>query len=171
VKPAHWQPLARGDIDDAAARYGEQGGPSLELAFIEALELAIGTIATHPGIGSSRLAVLLKIHDLRVWPLKDFPSLIFMVAVLPALGKGNPNASVVGSIHDALSVDYWAIGRPSLALPRKIVVCDRQSAWGEFPHFFCLEGEELSMVSSSHSEWTDQAHPLVAPPASRIPKP
>lgn len=77
MKPEHWQPLARGDVDDAAARYGEQGGPSLELAFIEALELAIGTIATHPGIGSSRLAVLLKIHDLRVWPLKDFPSLIF----------------------------------------------------------------------------------------------
>jgi len=79
VKPAHWRPLARSDAEEAAAWYGEQGGPALELAFADALESATKTIARHPAIGSSRHAALLKLQDMRFWPLKGFPYLIFYV--------------------------------------------------------------------------------------------
>ncbi|QDI04316.1 type II toxin-antitoxin system RelE/ParE family toxin [Xanthomonas cerealis pv. cerealis] len=79
MKPVRWRPLARRDADEAAAWYGEQGGPTLELAFVDALEAAIKTIARHPGIGSSRHAVLLKLQHMRFWPLTGFPYLVFHV--------------------------------------------------------------------------------------------
>jgi toxin ParE1/3/4 len=71
--------LARRDVAEAAAWYGKQGGPKLELAFTDALESAATAIARHPAIGSSRHAALLKLQDIRFWPLKGFPYLIFYV--------------------------------------------------------------------------------------------
>lgn len=58
MKPVHWRPLARRDVDDAAKWYASQGGLALELAFIKVLEAAINQIARHPAIGSTRHAVL-----------------------------------------------------------------------------------------------------------------
>ncbi|MEB1529778.1 type II toxin-antitoxin system RelE/ParE family toxin [Xanthomonas campestris pv. campestris] len=71
--------MARHDVAEAAAWYGKQGGPKLELAFTDALESAATAIARHPAIGSSRHAALLKLQDIRFWPLKGFPCLIFYV--------------------------------------------------------------------------------------------
>lgn len=79
MKSAHWRPLALRDIDEAAAWYGEQGGLALEVAFANALESALKTLMQHPGVGSSRHAVLLRLKDLRAWPLKGFPYLIFYI--------------------------------------------------------------------------------------------
>lgn len=77
MKPLHWHPLARRDADEAANWYAGQGGLTLELRFIEALDAAAMQIVDHPGIGANRYAELLKLQDLRFWPLKDFPYLIF----------------------------------------------------------------------------------------------
>ncbi|WP_253254128.1 type II toxin-antitoxin system RelE/ParE family toxin [Xanthomonas arboricola] len=71
--------MALHDVDEAAAWYGEQAGLTLELAFTDALESAVTTLMQHPGVGSSRHAVLLKLQDLRVWPIKGFPYLIFYI--------------------------------------------------------------------------------------------
>ncbi|MEQ8033428.1 type II toxin-antitoxin system RelE/ParE family toxin [Xanthomonas sp. WHRI 6106] len=79
MKPARWRPLALRDVDEAAAWYGEQAGLAVELAFTDALEVAVKTLMRHPGVGSSRHAVLLKLQHLRVWPLKGFPYLIFYI--------------------------------------------------------------------------------------------
>ncbi|PPT32842.1 plasmid stabilization protein [Xanthomonas arboricola] len=79
MKPARWRPLALRDVDEAAAWYGEQAGLALELAFADALESAVKMLMQRPGVGSSRHAVLLKLQDLRVWPLKGFPYLIFYI--------------------------------------------------------------------------------------------
>ena len=79
MKPLQWHPDARLDVVDAADWYAAQGGLALELAFTDALEKAVGQINRHPGIGSPRHAVLLQIADLRVWPVKGFPQLIFYV--------------------------------------------------------------------------------------------
>ncbi|USJ01415.1 type II toxin-antitoxin system RelE/ParE family toxin [Xanthomonas prunicola] len=79
MKPAHWRPLALRDIDEAAAGYGEQGGLALEGAFTNALESALKTLMQHPGVGSSRHAVLLRLQDLRSWPPTGFPYLIFYI--------------------------------------------------------------------------------------------
>ncbi len=70
---------AERDIDEAAAHYRAEGGPALELRFIDALEAAIRQVATHPAIGSPRYASDLKSHNLRFWPVRRFPYLIFYV--------------------------------------------------------------------------------------------
>lgn len=77
MKPLHWHPQGRRDADEAAAWYAEQGGLDLELAFTDALEAATRQLARHPGIGSPRYADSLKIPELRFWPAKKFPYLVF----------------------------------------------------------------------------------------------
>lgn len=77
MKSLAWRPLAIQDTDTAAGWYAEQGGTALELRFIEALEKASQHIATHPASGSLRYAELLQLNELRFWPLKHFPCLIF----------------------------------------------------------------------------------------------
>lgn len=79
MKSLRWHPLARSDVDEGAAWYGEQGGLALELAFASALQSATEKIAQHPGIGSMRYAGLLKTHALRFWPVSGFPYLIFYI--------------------------------------------------------------------------------------------
>jgi len=70
---------AERDIDEAAAHYRAEGGSDLELRFIDALEAAIRQMAAHPALGSPRYAAELKSPDLRFWPVKRFPYLIFYV--------------------------------------------------------------------------------------------
>lgn len=77
MRQVRWQPLALGDVAEAAAWYGQQGGVALEVAFAGALEAAVMRIARNPGIGSARYGELLRIESLRHWPLRKFPHLIF----------------------------------------------------------------------------------------------
>ncbi|RFF46142.1 type II toxin-antitoxin system RelE/ParE family toxin [Xanthomonas campestris] len=77
MKPARWRPLALRDVDEAAAWYGAEGGLALELAFTKALESAVTTLMRNPAAGSSRHAVVLKLPQIRVRPLKRFPHLLF----------------------------------------------------------------------------------------------
>lgn len=56
MKPICLREQARSDADDAAAWYAKQGGLTLELAFIDALEAAYEVIRRHPAIGSARHA-------------------------------------------------------------------------------------------------------------------
>ncbi len=77
MRAVRWQPLALGDVAEAAAWYGLQGGAALEVAFADALEAAITRIARNPGIGSGRYGELLRMEGLRHWPLRKFPHLVF----------------------------------------------------------------------------------------------
>ena len=70
---------AERDIDEAAAHYRAEGGSELETRFIDALEAAIAQIAAHPAAGSPRYAAELRSQDLRSWPVKRFPYLVFYV--------------------------------------------------------------------------------------------
>jgi toxin ParE1/3/4 len=65
------------DVDEAIAHYLKEGAEGLAHDFIDALEHAIRHIGTHPGTGSPRYAVELDLADIRSWPLKRFPYLIF----------------------------------------------------------------------------------------------
>ncbi len=78
-KPVIRRERVRQDIEDAADYYFHEGGQALELRFIEAVEAAIHHIATHPAIGSTRHAELGYDEDLRFWPIKRFPYLIFYI--------------------------------------------------------------------------------------------
>lgn len=69
--------LAQQDIDEAIAHYQEEGGAALALRFIDALQQAYRRVAGHPGVGSLRYAYELGLEDLRAWPLRRFPYVVF----------------------------------------------------------------------------------------------
>lgn len=64
------------DVDAILDHYLKEAGVDLAGRFLDALEAAIRRIRQEPGIGSRRLALLLKEPRLRVWPVKGFPHLI-----------------------------------------------------------------------------------------------
>lgn len=85
MKPIHWRQSARHDLDDAAAWYALQGGPSLELRFITAVESTAILIRQHPAAGSTRHAddVPGLPAPLRFFPVKEFERYLFYYLDLP----------------------------------------------------------------------------------------
>ena len=78
-KPVIPREIATRDIDDALSHYLGEGGASLATGFIDGLERAFQHIGMHPASGSPRYAVELDLPELRFWPIKRFPYLIFYV--------------------------------------------------------------------------------------------
>lgn len=77
---AELRSLAIDDIDAAALHYRNEAGLTTALAFVDALEAAVGHLQQHPLTGSLRFAFELEIPELRSWPLQRFPYLVFYVA-------------------------------------------------------------------------------------------
>lgn len=71
--------LALIDIDQAISHYLEEGAEAAALGLVDALEQAYAHIARQPGTGSPRYAHELGIPDLRFWPLRKYPYLVFYV--------------------------------------------------------------------------------------------
>ena len=69
----------RRDVDDALSYYVTEASEAAALGFIDALEEAYGHISRHPATGSTRYAHELNLPDLRVWPLKRYPQVVFYV--------------------------------------------------------------------------------------------
>ena len=69
--------LAAKDIEAAVAYYRDEASPQVAFDFIDALEAAIEHLRHHPLTGSLRFAYELEIPDLRSWPVRKFPYLIF----------------------------------------------------------------------------------------------
>ena len=76
---ANLRALAANDIDGAAAYYHKEAGQQIALDFVDALEAAINHLRQQPLAGSLRFAYELEIPELRSWPLRKFPYLIFYV--------------------------------------------------------------------------------------------
>jgi len=70
------RPLATADIDHAAAFLFDEN-PAAAVSFLDAVEAAFDLLVEPPGIGSPRYAHLLPGVNLRMWPVKGFPHLIF----------------------------------------------------------------------------------------------
>lgn len=79
TKPVVPREQASRDVDAALAWYLEEGGPSVALDFIDALERAYTHIGRHPGTGSPRYAHELELPGLRAWSLSRYPYLVFYV--------------------------------------------------------------------------------------------
>jgi len=77
MKPVSRHYLARRDLEEAVDHYIREAGDSVALQFIEAVEIAIRFIASHPASGSPRYAYELDLPGLRTWPVKRFPYLVF----------------------------------------------------------------------------------------------
>ncbi len=76
---ARLRALAANDIDAAVTYYRNEAGQQIALDFVDALEAAITHLRQHPLTGSLRFAYELEIPELRSWPLRKFPYLIFYV--------------------------------------------------------------------------------------------
>lgn len=70
---------AERDIDSALEHYLAEAGVDVVVQFIDAMEAAVRHIALHPLSGSSSYAADLDIPDLRTWPVKGFPYLVFYI--------------------------------------------------------------------------------------------
>ena len=79
TKPVVPRALANRDVDGAIDWYLANGGTAVALAFIDELERAYTHLGRHPASGSARYGLALSLPDLRAWPLKQYPYLIFYV--------------------------------------------------------------------------------------------
>ena len=78
-KPVVRRRRADDDIESAVSYYLDEAGNEVASAFLDRLEEAIRYIAKQPAAGSQRYGHELQISDLRHWPIKRFPYLIFYV--------------------------------------------------------------------------------------------
>ena len=78
-KPVVLRERARRDIDEAVEHYLGEAGPTVALAFIDALEDARRRIGEQPAAGSPRYAHELDIPGLRSRAVRRFPYLVFYV--------------------------------------------------------------------------------------------
>jgi len=71
--------IAAQDVDAAIDYYFAEGGDALALAFVDAVEAALTYVAAHPSSGSPRYGIELGLPELRSWPVKRFPHILFYV--------------------------------------------------------------------------------------------
>ena len=69
--------VAAADIAAAVSYYRDQASPQTATDFVDHLEAAIEHLRHHPLTGSLQFSYELEIPDLRSWPLRKFPYLIF----------------------------------------------------------------------------------------------
>ena len=78
-KPVVPREQANRDAEEAVVYYLGQGSTKAALAFVNALENAYAHLGRHPLSGSPRYAHELNLPDLRAWPVKGYPRLVFYV--------------------------------------------------------------------------------------------
>ena len=77
VKTVVPRALADRDVRQAIAHYLEHASTDIAVDFVEALRHAYSHISRFPGSGSTRLAHQLSLADLRCWPLRKYPYIVF----------------------------------------------------------------------------------------------
>ena len=66
------------DLEVAVEHYAEKAGEDVALRFVETTEHAFSLLAEHPEMGRRyEVALHPRLRDVRVWPLRDFPYLVF----------------------------------------------------------------------------------------------
>jgi toxin ParE1/3/4 len=76
---AQLRALAEQDLADAVAYHRHEAGPETALGFVDAIEAEIADLCDQPSMGSLRFAFGLDIPDMRSWPVRGFPYLVFYV--------------------------------------------------------------------------------------------
>lgn len=100
AKPVVPRSLARRDIDDAINRYLTEGGTDVALSFIDSVEQAFNHLSRNPGTGSPRYGYELDLPDLRFWPLRKYPFLVFYV-------ERADHVDVWRVLHTARDIPAW----------------------------------------------------------------
>jgi len=78
-KPVVLRRAAEDDIDAAIAYYLNEAGSDVAADFVEQLEDSTMKLSKQPAMGIPRYAHELHIANLRYWPMKRFPYLIFFI--------------------------------------------------------------------------------------------
>jgi toxin ParE1/3/4 len=78
-KPVIPRDLALADARSAVDYYLKEAGEATALSFVDALESAYDHLSRYPATSSFRYAHALDLPELRFWPLKRFPYLVFYV--------------------------------------------------------------------------------------------
>jgi len=84
----------------AILHYGEAAGEKTAVEFARALKGAFAHIARHPASGSPRWAHVLGLRDLRTWPLKGFPYLVFFM-------EGADRIDIWRVLHQERDIPKW----------------------------------------------------------------
>lgn len=79
MKPVVWSQAAKRDTNETAHWHASQGGLSLAERFLTQMEATLDHISAHPQTGSTRHGMLLKIDELRFWPVNGFPYSVFYI--------------------------------------------------------------------------------------------
>lgn len=105
------KPAARRDVDRIMDGYRAEADERLAERWITALQAAFEHVGRHPDSGSHRHADAVGLPDLRFWPIRKFPHLVFYVADpgaitvlrilhgqrdVPALLQGDPEPEDTG---------------------------------------------------------------------------
>ena len=88
------------DVDETIDYYLSEDAQDAALGFIDALEQAYGHISRHPTTGSARYASELNLPDLRFWPLKRYPHLVFYL-------ERNDHIDVWRVLHGKRDIPAW----------------------------------------------------------------
>jgi toxin ParE1/3/4 len=99
-KPVVLRALAQQDVEEAVAFYLGEGADHAAVGFIDALEQAYAQIGRHPAIGSPRYAHELDLPELRSWPLRRYPYLVFYV-------EGEEHIDVWRVLHGRRDIPAW----------------------------------------------------------------
>jgi toxin ParE1/3/4 len=76
-KPVVPRELANRDVNEAIAWHLGESTESVALGFIDALEAAYIHISRHPATASPGYGHVFNLPDLRFWPLRRYPYLVF----------------------------------------------------------------------------------------------
>ena len=79
TKPVVPRALASRDVVEALDYYVNEATEQAALGFVDELESAYDHIGRHPATGSPRYGHELNLPDLRCWPLRRYPYLVFYV--------------------------------------------------------------------------------------------
>ena len=77
TKPVIPRLVAEHDLDQVCDYYFTNGGPDVADAFLHAFEEITKFISQFPAGGSPRYGIESNLADVRFWPMKKFPYLIF----------------------------------------------------------------------------------------------
>jgi toxin ParE1/3/4 len=80
VREVQFRSRAVEDLDAALDHLVAEGRSGAAVTLVDAVEAATNHLAKSPNSGSLRLAYELGIPDLRAWPLRRWPYVIFYVA-------------------------------------------------------------------------------------------
>mgnify|MGYP001208925956 CR=1 FL=1 len=99
-KPVVRRRRADDDIEAAITYYLNEAGAEVATDFTNQLEESLRKISRHPAIGSPRYGHFVQIPELRHWPVKKFPYLVFYIE------KEN-RIELTRVLHSSMDIPSW----------------------------------------------------------------